>query len=220
MRTVRFYFDYISPYAGLALLRADAFAREHSIAWDLRPVVFGAVLDATGLVGPAEVDSKRRSAFLDVMRCAELQGERFVFPPAHPFKSLAALRLTCLHRSSEHALPLAAGLVRAAWCDGRDLTDLDVLSDVARELGLPGDDLGERLAEPAVKQDLRTLTEDFIERGGHGVPTFEFEGELFWGQDRLDHLAARLDGRLSSMDAQLEDVLARPRGADRAARRG
>jgi hypothetical protein len=70
MNEVRFYFDFISPYSWLALNEAGAFADKHGVAWEMRPVVYGKLLDGTGLVGPAETDAKRRYTFHDVARRA------------------------------------------------------------------------------------------------------------------------------------------------------
>src|SRR6185503_4800799 len=96
-RKVPFYLDFISPYTWLALARAETFAEEHGIAWEPRPVVYAALLDAHGLVGPVETEAKRRYTLHDVARSAQALGLRLVGPPAHPFRSLAALRTLCAY---------------------------------------------------------------------------------------------------------------------------
>ena len=79
---------------GQALLdiHGDGFAAEHGIRWEMRPIVYAALLDAHGLVGPAETPAKRRYTFHDVVRTARHLGLRFEGPPTHPFRSLEALR--------------------------------------------------------------------------------------------------------------------------------
>ena len=69
-----------------------------------------------------------------------------------------------------------------------------------------------RASAPAVKAALQERTTAAIAAGVFGVPTFELEGELFWGHDRLDHLAARLDGRLPDLSARAAVLEGRPRG--------
>ena len=76
MHAVDFYFDFISPYAWLALAQAEDFAAEHRVEFQLQPVVYAALLDATGLVGPAEEPSKRHYIFTDVLRSARALGLR------------------------------------------------------------------------------------------------------------------------------------------------
>ena len=217
-RDVQFYLDLVSPYTWLALMRAGEFARQHDVRWDLRPVVYAALLDAHGLVGPVETEAKRRYTFEDVARCARRQRVALVAPPAHPFRSIEALRTVLLFRDAPEALSLARALSDAAWGQGRDLTDLRVLEETIAAVGLQAGDLAARLADPAVKEALRAQTAEAIAKGVFGVPTFGLDGELFWGHDRLDHLGERLSGALPDTRQRAAAIISRPRGADRAGR--
>lgn len=217
MTRVDFYLDFVSPYSYLALEAAPEFADANEVEWRLHPIVYGVLLDRHGLVGPVETDAKRAYTFEDVLRAAALQGLRIVGPPAHPFRSLAALRLLAACRDDPRALPLALELARAAWAQGRDLTDIATLDDAARRVGLDLD-VPATVHADGVKLTLREETARALTAGVFGVPTFELDGELFWGHDRLAHLAARLQGRLPAFGPEhLESMLARPRGADRRA---
>jgi 2-hydroxychromene-2-carboxylate isomerase len=218
MRDVQFHFDFVSPYSWLALMQAGGFAQEHEIRWDMRPVVYAKILDATGLVGPVEIPSKRHYTVNDIVRCARRLGLRIQGPPAHPFRSLEALRTVCLFRSEPAASELSVSLADAAWGKGRDLMDIGVLEEIVGQVGLDGRDLAGRISQPAVKQALRDLTSEAVEHGVFGVPTFIYEDELFWGQDRLPHLSDRLSGLLPRAGDTAEKILGRPRGADRRGR--
>ena len=72
MARVQLFFDFVSPYSYLALTQAELFAGEHGVEWALKPVVYAALLDATGLVGPAEVKSKRRYTMADITRTSNV----------------------------------------------------------------------------------------------------------------------------------------------------
>ena len=215
MVTVTFYLDFISPYTWLALMQSHDFAEEHGISWELRPVVYAAMLDAHGLVGPAETAAKRRYTFHDIVRLARVHGLKFAGPPSHPFRSIEALRTLFLFRDSEQALELAVRLSNACWGEGRDLTDAGVLGTVVEEAALDATDLEARLSTPEVKQGLRALTEEAIARGVFGVPTFLHGQEMFWGHDRLDLLATSLAGGSTPENVQADAFLHRPRGTDR-----
>lgn len=214
-RTVELYFDLISPYSWLALTEVEAFGLRHSVTWDVRPVVYAALLDAHGLVGPAEAEAKRRYTFHDVARRAARLGLRFEGPPAHPFRSLEALRLVTAHRGDGRALTLAVRLAASCWEEGADLTDPGVLARAAREAGLDDTALETRIATPEVKAALRATTDEALRAGVFGVPTFRVAGETFWGHDRMDDLAAFLEGRLPAVAAAAERMLARPRAVER-----
>jgi 2-hydroxychromene-2-carboxylate isomerase len=214
-RTIPFYLDFISPYSWLALMQSERFAEQQGIRWEMRPVVYAALLDAHGLVGPAESAAKRRYTFHDVVRCAAELGLGISGPPEHPFRSLEALRTLYLFRSGPSAPRLAVELADAAWGQGRSLTDPAVLRDVVVSVGLDAGGLAERIADPAVKNGLREMTEGAIAAGVFGVPTFVHEGELFWGHDRMDTLARRLSGATPAPGGLGKKILARPRGVDR-----
>ncbi len=218
MNTVRVYLDFVSPYTYLALAQADRFASQHEVAWQVRPVVYGVLLDHAGLVGPVETEAKRRYTFRDVARAAQLLQVPMVGPPAHPFRSLEALRLLVAYSDDDLAMPLARGLAAAVWGRGEDLTQTAVLIRVAAAAGATRRPVEELIADPRIKLALRDNTEQAIAHGVFGVPTFEYEGELFWGHDRLPHLAARLRGELGPAGKEAEAMLARPRGTDRRGR--
>ena len=79
----------------------------------------------------------------------------------------------------------AAGVVLdAVFRDGRDVTDPQVIADLARQLGLA--DAGRAVSDPRVKQQLRDNTDWAIARGVFGVPTLVIGEELFWGHDAVD----------------------------------
>lgn len=216
-RRVTFWFDFVSPYSWLALEKAPAFAAAHDVEFVLRPVVFGAILDACGLVGPGEVVAKRDGALRDIQIHAADLGVPFAGPPAHPFRSLAALRAACLWQDRDGMMAACRALAGAAWAEGGDLAELATIERALRscgELDVPTD-LAAALQDPAIKSRLRQNTEEAVGRGVYGVPTFEAGGELFWGQDRLEHVRRALDGTLPPIDDALRAMLARPIAAGR-----
>lgn len=220
MIDVAFHFDFVSPYSYLALAQAPRFAAENGVRFDLWPVVYAKLLDAAGLVGPVESEAKRRYTFTDVLRCAHRLGVPLAGPPAHPFRSLEALRTIVLFRDDPRALDLAVALASACWGEGRDLTDPAVLTDIVTRTGLDASSLVERISAPDVKERLAASTAEAIAAGVFGVPTFSVGGELFWGQDRLPLLADYIAGRLPPMSETSTRLLSRPRGADRPRRTG
>ena len=214
-RPVTFWFDFVSPYSYLALTQAERFAAENDVSWTMRPIFYAAVLDATELLGPAEVPIKREYTMRDLIRAAELLGVPLVGPPAHPFNSLLALRAAVLAQDDPRAALLCAELSGAAWARGRSLEDPAVVAEAAERAGCDGGELVARATTDEAKSRLKANTAEAIAAGVFGVPTLRWEGELFWGHDRMEHLAARLGGRLGSPEARAREVADRPRGADR-----
>jgi 2-hydroxychromene-2-carboxylate isomerase len=215
MTRIKVYFDFVSPYSYLALTQLAAFGARHGVAWEPMPVFYAALLDAHHLVGPAESRVKRHYTLNDILRAAALLGVPLVGPPTHPFRSLEALRVATLFGDDPRALDLDVALSSACWAEGRDLTDWGSLTEIVRRAGFDARDLEARASEPAVKAGLRDRTTAAIEAGVFGVPTFDLDGERFWGHDRMEHLAARLDGRLPDLAERAAVLEGRPRGSDR-----
>ncbi|TMQ18683.1 MAG: 2-hydroxychromene-2-carboxylate isomerase [Deltaproteobacteria bacterium] len=192
---MRFYFDYISPYAYLAWRRLPAIAARHGEAIVPVPVVFGALLSAHGTKGPAEVPAKRRYVLKDVYRKARLAGVPFMLPPAHPFNPLLALRASSLALADDAQHRLIDAVFAAIWQVGEGIETPGAVSRLAAAVGLDGDAIERAAAEPDAKARLRAQTDEAIAAGVFGVPTIAVDGELFWGVDALDLLDAYLEHR-------------------------
>lgn len=210
---VKCYFDPISPFFWLA---SKEFGRIEAAgcAVELEPVLFAGLLKAHGQKGPAEIPAKREHTFRDVMRLAAERGWRFKGPPGHPFNPLLALRMSVAIAQPAARKRFALAMADACWERGRDLSDARVLTALADECGLDGQALALAAATPAVKQALAEATARAIAIGVFGVPTFAYQGELFWGGDRIASLLWHAAGNRID-EAALKDFLDRPALAQR-----
>lgn len=193
--TMRFYFDYVSPYAYVGWHRIQALAARCGRDIEPIPVVFGALLGAHGTKGPAEVPAKRRYLLKDVYRKAHQAGVPFSLPPTHPFNPLLALRVSSIPMAEDTRRRLIDALFAAAWGTGQGVAERESVSRIATALGLDGEALVLEASEPQAKERLRRHTDEAIAAGVFGVPTVLVGGELFWGVDALEGLEAFLDGR-------------------------
>jgi 2-hydroxychromene-2-carboxylate isomerase len=157
-------------------------------------VLFAALLNAHGNIGPAEVPAKRAYIFRDVMREAARASLQFKGPPGHPFNPLQALRMCLALTSQDERRRFAFAVMSACWERGEDVSDPAVLLKVAESCGLDGPALQGAVQQPAIKMQLQAETENAIAAGVFGVPTFRVGTELFWGGDRIDALIHYLQG--------------------------
>ncbi|MFT5433335.1 MAG: 2-hydroxychromene-2-carboxylate isomerase [Myxococcota bacterium] len=190
--TVRFLFDFISPYAYLAYHGLGTVAERHNTEIHAVPVLFAGLLNHHGQKGPAEIPAKRLYVFKDVMRSARRLGIHLEPPPSHPFNPLLALRVCGLDMPPETRWKLVGLLLERVWGGGGGVADSKVVEAVATEAGVAN--AVERAQAPEAKARLRTQTERAIEAGVFGVPTMLIDGELFWGSDSLPHLNDHLGG--------------------------
>lgn len=179
MPSALWYFDFISPFAYLQ--RPKVLALRGRLDVVPVPIVFGAVLQHHGQLGPAEIPGKREFTYRFVQWKAERSGVPLRFPPLHPFNSLAALRL-CL--AAGGGWDAVEAIFDHLWRDGRAGTTAGELADVGRRLGI--DDVGSAISADAVKSTLRANTEGALARGVFGVPTLDVGGERFWGDDATE----------------------------------
>jgi 2-hydroxychromene-2-carboxylate isomerase len=190
MRTAPWYFDFISPFAYLQWAQRAAFAG--ALELEPVPILFAKLLDHWGQKGPAEIAAKRTFTYQFVHWRARRAGVPLVFPPAHPFNPLAALRLCLAAGATEAAVD---AIFAHVWRDGRAADTPDALAPVAAALGVA--DAAAATSDARVKHALRDHTERAIASGVYGVPTIALDGHLFWGEDAtpmvLDYLAGRLD---------------------------
>ena len=214
MQRVDVYFDFVSPYPWLASHQLSEL-RGPLAQFCFVPVLFAALLDHHSNMGPAEIPAKRRYTIQDTQRWAVHLGLKFTSPPAHPFNPLKPLRVTSAIDNDDLREVLAAGLLDAAWSEGRDITSDSVISQIADGIGFNGQELLAKARTNEIKERLRRQTERAIQVGVFGVPSFVVDGEIFWGNDRLPLLNEYLQGRLPSDKAQVEEILLRPRAADR-----
>jgi 2-hydroxychromene-2-carboxylate isomerase len=213
MPIVTFYFDPVSPYAWLA---ACALPRVEAAGAQIvfQPVLFAALLNAHGNIGPAEVPAKRGYIFRDVMREAAGAALAFKGPPGHPFNPLQALRMCLALTRQDERRRFALAVMKSCWELGEDVSDPAVLLRLATACGLSGPSLQAAAQQPAVKMQLSLETEKAIADGVFGVPTFRVDNELFWGGDRIDGLIRYLAGRRIDEQA-LAGFLAQPPRAER-----
>jgi 2-hydroxychromene-2-carboxylate isomerase len=212
---LRFFFDYVSPYAYLAWTQLPALAERHGRSLELVPVLFAGVLNTLGTMGPAEVPSKRFYIYKHTTRLAHELGVPFAFPAAHPFNPLPALRLTVAVQDAASRARLVSALFSAVWAEGGGLMEPERVVSTVYSVGLDAPALLQASRTPEVKDQVRRNTEELLALGGFGVPTVVADGELFFGVDSLGHLERFLRGEDPLTPEERERLRNLPVGAAR-----
>jgi 2-hydroxychromene-2-carboxylate isomerase len=208
MRAVIWYFDFVSPYSYIAFKRLHKLPRDVSV--ELRPVLFAGLLNHFGQKGPAEVPAKRRWTYRWCTWWAKSLGIPFRFPASHPFNPLHHLRLAI----AAGVTPQAVGRIfDAIWTTGAEASDPATFRALAQGLGIDE----ARLAAQEVKDALKKNTDDAAARGIFGVPTYEADGELFWGADAIAFVNAFLADPAALRNDEIRRADSLPVGAARKA---
>ena len=192
-KTIQYYFATVSPYAYLGHSRFARIARNHGASIELRPIDLGAVFPVSGGL-PLAKRAPQRQAYrlVELRRWSDYLGMPMNMQPRFfPVSSDAATRLIIATSQSagvDLAMALTGRIMRAVWADQLDISARDTLHALARAEGLAADALLAASDAPEVQATYERFTREAIERGVFCSPTYVYQNELFWGQDRLDFL--------------------------------
>ena len=193
-KTIEFYFDFGSPTAYLAYKRLKQLEQEYSCVIDYKPVLLGALFKATGNVSPAMIPNKAKYMMVhDLPRFAARYDVPFTMNPHFPINTLqlmrgahAAEKMGCFDQYCD-------AVFNATWQSGKNVGDIEIISTILRAHDIDANELLTKVQTPEIKASLLSLTQEAIDRDLFGVPTLFLEGEMFFGQDRLDFLKERLE---------------------------
>ncbi len=188
MKHITFYLDFISPYAYLAFERLPVALQGLSYQVTYKPVLFAAMLNHYGQLGPAEIAPKRTWTYRQMLWLAREHGVPMQAPASHPFNPIGLLRLALACGAEGNCNRYVAETIfRHVWTTGHEAGD-------TQRLGLLSEQLQPaRLATcDAVKAELKSNTDAAIAAGIFGVPSMQVDQDLFWGLDALPMLRQRL----------------------------
>jgi len=195
-KQIDYYFATISPWTYLGHDRLVAIARKHGATIAVKPVNFGDVFPASGGL-PLSKRAPQRQAYrlVELKRWREFLGMPLNLQPKYfPANGdLAAYWvLAAAEKDAALALALYGAIGKALWVEERDIADAATLAGVAKSVGQDAEGLGARAQAPEISARYAELTKEAIERGVFGAPSYVLDGEIFWGQDRLDFLDRKL----------------------------
>lgn len=196
---IEFFFDCSSPWTWLGFESIQPLAQDAGVDIQWRPILVGGVFNAVnssvyeGRKNP--VPAKARYMLKDLEDWARLQGLSITFPPAvFPVNSVKVMRACCW--LGQDCVPFARAAFRAYWTDNRDISQDDVVADVAAAVGVDPAALFAAIAQDAVKAQLRENTDELIARGGFGSPTtFVGGNDMYFGNDRMPLIHAAIIAR-------------------------
>jgi len=186
---LEFYFDFASPYGYIGAMRIEALAAKHGRAIDWRPMLLGAVFKVAGTQPLTQYPLKGQYSIHDFQRSTREHGIPFAMPKNFPVGSVAAARgfYWVKQHHPEKAPAFAKAVYQAYFVDGRDISAADTVVAIAGEQGLDAAAFRAALDDPAIKDKLRQVTDDAInKRGVFGSPFIFVDGEPFWGADRFE----------------------------------
>ncbi len=195
MTVIDYYFSLNSPWSYMGSARLTAMAAANGAAVNPVPVNLGTVFSETGGL-PLPKRSPERQAYrmMELKRWRAFNDIPLVLEPKHfPHDESEGVRLVFAAKNAGgDAHGLATELGRVLWEEDRDPADPEVQNEAARRVGLDANALRGALSADDANAMWTQETEDAIAKGVFAAPTYVIDGEIFWGQDRLDFVERKL----------------------------
>jgi 2-hydroxychromene-2-carboxylate isomerase len=192
---IDFYFDFTSPYSYLASAAIDDLAAKYGRQVKWRPVLLGAIFKALGTVSLVKQPAMADYSVRDFARSARFLGVPYTHPAMFPVSTVAPARAYYwLHgQDCGMARRFAHDAFRAYFAEGRDISDIAVVKELAAAAGADLAAVETGMQDPAIKDRLRAETDKALAIGAFGAPWIVVDGEAFWGADRLPQVERWLE---------------------------
>jgi len=196
---IDYYDSMSSPWTYLGHLRFVELAQRFGLTIRHKPMDLLKVWSVSGGL-PLKQRARQRQAYRhqELGRWSELLQVPCKLEPAHhPVADRRAcyMVIAAMQRGLDWSA-LSNAILRSVWVEDRDIADHATLVAIANENGMDGQALLAATEDNAVQAEYQSNTEEAIGIGVFGAPTYTFDGELFWGQDRLQMLEWRLIQKL------------------------
>lgn len=193
MQTLDFFFEFASTYSYLAAMRVGDLARTAGVRVFWRPFLLGPIFQTQDWNdSPFNLyPQKGRYMWRDLERLTAELGLPFRRPEPFPQSSLLTARVALVGLAESWGEAFCRAAFIAEFGEGRQIADKTVIADLLRGLGVSPQPVLERAQSDESKAKLRAETETARVLGVFGAPTFvTSDGELFWGNDRLEQALA------------------------------
>ena len=196
-RTVDYYFAPQSPWAYLGHQRLADIARRTGAGIRVMPMDLGGKVFPISGGLPLGQRAPQRQAYrlVELQRFSEQLGAPLHLKPRYfPVGGDDAARLIIaadLTAGAEAAMRMAGAVLSACWAQERNIADEKVLAELLTEQDLPAA-LLDKSHSQAVQERYDAYTQAAIDAGVFGAPSYVIDGEIFWGQDRLDFVERAL----------------------------
>lgn len=197
---IDYYFAPNSPWAYLGHARFVSIARQAKAQVHVMPVDLGGKVFPISGGLPLGQRAPQRQAYrlVELKRFSNYLGVPLNLKPKFfPVSTddVAKLIVTIdLNQGTDAALNITQAVLTAVWVDELNIADMNILEGLLKKCGLAAS-LIEKTYSQAAQEAYEAYTQQAIDAGVFGAPSYVVDGEIFWGQDRLDFLERRVQSR-------------------------
>ena len=186
IKSLDFYFDFISPYSYFAHKEIIKIEKKNSIKVKYKPILLGGLHNLHGIKAPAFIPAKAKHMIRDCKLIAEKNGIIFKFNSYFPIKSLNLMRGVFVAEEDNFKSYYIENIFNSIWQDGLNMNDENIIQKVLKNLNVNPKTFFLRSTSSSIKELLKTKTGDAYNKGIFGAPSFVVNNKIFWGQDRIE----------------------------------
>ena len=186
IKSLDFYFDFISPYSYFAHKEIIKIKKKNSIKVRYKPILLGGLHNLHGIKAPAFIPAKAKHMIRDCKLIAEKNGIIFKFNSYFPIKSLNLMRGVFVAEEDNFKSYYIENIFNSIWQDGLNMNDENIIQKVLKNLNVNPKTFFLRSTSSSIKELLKTKTGDAYNKGIFGAPSFVVNNKIFWGQDRIE----------------------------------
>lgn len=191
-KTVEFYYDYGSPASYLAWTQMEKLAERTGATIVWKPALLGGIFKETQNRPPISVPAKGAWMVKDLARFAQRYDVPMQMNPKFPINTIYLMRGALVAQRDGYLDTYNRAIFNGMWVDAEDVGDMTVVARLLTAAGLDPETFGAAIQAPEIKKELFVRNDEAVAKGIFGMPSFVIDGELHWGQDRLDFVEEAL----------------------------
>ncbi|WP_415309047.1 2-hydroxychromene-2-carboxylate isomerase [Candidatus Pelagibacter sp. Uisw_099_02] len=185
IKSIDFYFDFISPYSYLAHKKVMKLKKKIDINFIYKPVLLGGLHNLQGITAPAFIKSKLKHMISDCDLIAKKNKTNFFWNSKFPINSLNIMRGYLFINNEVKDIYLNK-MFNAYWREDLDISKEEILKIILKKCKINANDFFDGIKNPKIKDELKIITREAHDKEVFGAPTFVVNNKIFWGQDRLE----------------------------------
>ncbi|SOE96961.1 2-hydroxychromene-2-carboxylate isomerase [Burkholderia sp. D7] len=185
---IDFYFDYGSPTSYLAYKQLPGVIMRTGVEVNYRPILLGGVYQAASNHSPLDLPLKRKWMEADMQFFAERYGVPFAPNPYFPINTLVLMRGAVYAQQEGFLDQYSDAVFHAMWGNPENMNEPAVIAEVLHSADLNVQKIVAATQDPAIKERLKSNTQEAIDRGAFGAPIIFVGGRMFFGQDRVQYV--------------------------------
>mgnify|MGYP001311710003 FL=1 len=185
IKSIDFYFDFISPYSYLAHKKIKILKEKKNVNFNYKPILVGGLHNLQGITAPTFIKPKLKHMISDCDLIAKKDKSNFFWNSKFPINSLNIMR-GYIFINDEHKDLYLNVIFDAYWKDDLDTSNKKILETLLEKCKINLNEFFDGIKDPKIKDKLKDITQEAHDKEIFGTPTFFINDKIFWGQDRLE----------------------------------